>query len=350
MLLPGRHANTSDYRYGFNGMELDNEAKGEGLQYDYGFRVYDPRLGKFLSRDPLADEYPHYTPYQFAGNTPIQAIDLDGLEEYYYWDGLHKEAKKLSLDLVPIPIDPSHYPDLNGFGLFTTAAMAQRNAENIAYSRERQQQAQVMQESRKALVEYNRLSNPIWMAFELSPFGAAASATENAVEGDYGWAAFDLALGFVEVRGFFNSRMLGDTAWIRSLDKLPISDFAYKTAEQMGEIVERIYKSRNRPSFRKGVVDDVWENAPRDANGNVIDINTGEILTWDKAKSRMGQWDMGHKPGEEWHKLRQEYIDGEKTWQQVLDEYNDPNKYIPENPSSNRSGVHEGAERPTRNQ
>jgi len=79
--MPGRHANTSDYRYGFNGKENDNEIKGEGLQIDYGFRIYDPRLGKFLSEDPLTASYPHYTPYQFAGNNPVRFIDLDGLEE-----------------------------------------------------------------------------------------------------------------------------------------------------------------------------------------------------------------------------------------------------------------------------
>ena len=55
--------------------------KGEGNQQDYGMRVYDPRLGKFLSVDPLAKQYPWYTPYQFAGNKPIWAIDLDGGEE-----------------------------------------------------------------------------------------------------------------------------------------------------------------------------------------------------------------------------------------------------------------------------
>ncbi len=42
----------------------------------------NPSVGRFLSVDPLKDSYPWYTPYQFAGNTPIQAIDLDGLEEY----------------------------------------------------------------------------------------------------------------------------------------------------------------------------------------------------------------------------------------------------------------------------
>ena len=73
-------ASNSSYRYGFNGKENDNEVKGDGNQYDYGFRIYDPRVVRFLSVDPLTKSYPWYTPYQFAGNTPIQAVDLDGLE------------------------------------------------------------------------------------------------------------------------------------------------------------------------------------------------------------------------------------------------------------------------------
>ncbi|PSL24015.1 RHS repeat-associated core domain-containing protein, partial [Chitinophaga ginsengisoli] len=58
----------------------DNEVKGEGNQQDYGMRVYDPRLGKFLSVDPLTKSYPELTPYQFASNNPIFNIDLDGAE------------------------------------------------------------------------------------------------------------------------------------------------------------------------------------------------------------------------------------------------------------------------------
>jgi RHS repeat-associated protein len=78
---PGRkYSAGSGYRYGFNGKENDNDVKGEGNQQDYGMRIYDPKLGKFLSVDPLTMSYPWYTPYQFAGNTPIQAIDLDGGE------------------------------------------------------------------------------------------------------------------------------------------------------------------------------------------------------------------------------------------------------------------------------
>jgi RHS repeat-associated protein len=75
----GRY-NSDGYRYGFNGKENDNEVKGEGNQQDYGMRVYDPRLARFLSVDPIAKEYPELTPYQFASNRCIDGIDLDGLE------------------------------------------------------------------------------------------------------------------------------------------------------------------------------------------------------------------------------------------------------------------------------
>lgn len=80
--MPGRKysiANTK-YRYGFNGKENDNEVKGEGNEQDYGARIYDPRIVKFLSIDPIATNYPMLTPYQFASNRPIDGIDLDGKE------------------------------------------------------------------------------------------------------------------------------------------------------------------------------------------------------------------------------------------------------------------------------
>lgn len=69
------------YRYGFNGKEKDTENTWGDTSYDYGFRIYNPRYGRFLSVDPLTQSYPWYTPYQFAGNKPIAAIDIDGLEE-----------------------------------------------------------------------------------------------------------------------------------------------------------------------------------------------------------------------------------------------------------------------------
>ncbi|MDO9375309.1 MAG: RHS repeat-associated core domain-containing protein [Ferruginibacter sp.] len=82
MQMPGRkysQPNTA-YRYGFNGKENDKEIKGEGNQQDYGMRIYDLRIAKFLSVDPITAKYPELTPYQFASNSPLAMIDIDGLE------------------------------------------------------------------------------------------------------------------------------------------------------------------------------------------------------------------------------------------------------------------------------
>ena len=97
-MQPDSHWQSEGNRYAFNGKEKDDEVKtwtdGQGdvhpivgAQYDYGFRIYDPTIAKFLSVDPLTADFPWYTPYQFAGNKPIANIDMDGLEEWYYQNG-----------------------------------------------------------------------------------------------------------------------------------------------------------------------------------------------------------------------------------------------------------------------
>ena len=56
--------------------------------------------------DPLASSLPFYSPYQFAGNTPIQAIDLDGLEEYIVVKELYKNSKVKSITYSSLRIKP----------------------------------------------------------------------------------------------------------------------------------------------------------------------------------------------------------------------------------------------------
>ena len=90
MVQPGRkYSARSGYRYGFNGKELDRDA-GAAV-YDYGMRIYDGRLGRFFSIDPLTAKYKMLTPYQFASNTPISAIDIDGEEAEVVVDKAAKE-------------------------------------------------------------------------------------------------------------------------------------------------------------------------------------------------------------------------------------------------------------------
>lgn len=67
-----------NYLRGFNGMYKDDEIKGSGNSLDFGARIYDPRLGRFLSMDRFANKFAHQSSYIFAGNTPIMARDING--------------------------------------------------------------------------------------------------------------------------------------------------------------------------------------------------------------------------------------------------------------------------------
>jgi RHS repeat-associated protein len=78
MLVPNRHGSSTAYRYGFNGMEKDDELKGEGNSYDFGARLYEPRVGRWFSTDVLESKYPYLSSYSYASNNPILNVDFDG--------------------------------------------------------------------------------------------------------------------------------------------------------------------------------------------------------------------------------------------------------------------------------
>jgi RHS repeat-associated protein len=80
MELPDRNYSSESYRFGFNGKEKDDEWKGSGNSYDFDARIYDARLGRWLSVDPLAGKFPDQSPYCFALNNPISFVDPDGRE------------------------------------------------------------------------------------------------------------------------------------------------------------------------------------------------------------------------------------------------------------------------------
>jgi RHS repeat-associated protein len=68
----------SVYLYGFGGQEKDDEIKGTGNSYDMGARLYDPRIGRTPSIDPLANKYPYVSPYAYCLNNPLSFVDPDG--------------------------------------------------------------------------------------------------------------------------------------------------------------------------------------------------------------------------------------------------------------------------------
>jgi RHS repeat-associated protein len=66
----------SAYRYGFNGMEKDDEAKGNGNHYTTYWRQYDPRLGRWMSREPKPVAWE--SEYASFRNNPIYYADPNG--------------------------------------------------------------------------------------------------------------------------------------------------------------------------------------------------------------------------------------------------------------------------------
>ncbi|MDZ4746031.1 MAG: RHS repeat-associated core domain-containing protein, partial [bacterium] len=119
MAMETRTEQQSGYRYGFNGKENDNDVKGAGGQQDYGFRMYDPRVARFISVDPLTMSFPSWTPYAFAMNRVVDNIDLDGLEGISYLEHLKSKQSGLSISTkrvveyevhVAVSDDPDMYP------------------------------------------------------------------------------------------------------------------------------------------------------------------------------------------------------------------------------------------------
>ena len=72
------NSSTVSYRYGFNGMEKDDDlaAGKSGMSYDFGARLYNPGLGRWLALDPIMQ--PYQSPYSGLDNNPIIYYDPDG--------------------------------------------------------------------------------------------------------------------------------------------------------------------------------------------------------------------------------------------------------------------------------
>ncbi|MFM7023776.1 MAG: PKD domain-containing protein [Flavobacteriales bacterium] len=78
MEMPGRNYSGEKYRYGFQAQETDEEWLDGAIAFNY--RVHDARIGRFLSVDPLAKQYPHNSVYAFSENRVTNAVEIEGLE------------------------------------------------------------------------------------------------------------------------------------------------------------------------------------------------------------------------------------------------------------------------------
>jgi RHS repeat-associated protein len=79
-------------RFLFTGQELDEE---NGMYY-YSARYYAPPT--FISRDPLFEDYPTFSPYCYTANNPVKYVDPTGMDiELNFYDGKNKENSSEAL-------------------------------------------------------------------------------------------------------------------------------------------------------------------------------------------------------------------------------------------------------------
>lgn len=69
------HETEPHHAYRYNGKELDEVSQ----TYEYGFRYYDPTIGRFTGVDPIASQFAQVSPFNYVLNIPNKLIDPDGL-------------------------------------------------------------------------------------------------------------------------------------------------------------------------------------------------------------------------------------------------------------------------------
>jgi RHS repeat-associated protein len=143
--IAGSESGSSIYRYGFNGKENDNEAKGEGNEIAFENRIYDPRVSRWLSLDPLQKKYPGETHFGFVSGNPIIYADVDGRDKIYTMTIIDKDGRRTTIKRVDKGYFMYKKIEGHGFGnnryykqdLIVNATIDLRGTKNIAtYSEE----------------------------------------------------------------------------------------------------------------------------------------------------------------------------------------------------------------------
>ncbi|MEP3389776.1 MAG: RHS repeat-associated core domain-containing protein, partial [Reichenbachiella sp.] len=140
-------AEVSLKRYRYVGKERDDET---GLYY-YGARYYAAWLARFVSVDPLKDDYPQLSPYQYAGNRPISFKDIDGKQSP--GDRKHTNHPKPISNSYIVPIKGGGYQDI------TTTTFSENQIETTidTYNSQGELQSSSISDNRRSVARENKL-------------------------------------------------------------------------------------------------------------------------------------------------------------------------------------------------
>ena len=77
-------------------------------------------------------------------------------------------------------------------------------------------------------------------------------------------------------------------------------------------------------------------NLAKDPITGLVYYVSGDVVNWEPGQPRNKVWDLGHRPGQEYKKMHEKYMNDEMTDEEFEAWYNDPTNYRVEDSSSNR--------------
>lgn len=240
-------------------------------------------VSRWFSPDPLSEEFPSWSPYNFTMNNPIRFIDPDGRAPVdIILKGANNSSITIVTDLIDVSVDASSLVgDLGGNYSFQGDDILVAGLDIVGI-------------------------------FDPSPISDGLAATIEGRNGNYGSA-------ILSGLGMFS--YIGDIAKVGKIPK------------HVKTINKAIDATKNRVKLRKNTVKQIKENAPKTKDGRYIDPNTLQPID--------GPYDIGHKYGQEWRTRKKMHQEKGSTRKEVLDTENNPNLYQIEDRKSNRSHKYE---------